>query len=73
MYYIEWLKLHCASKMWDMACEKITNCTQLQEKCMSLIALILPDRILTEDFLFVCYHHPEVIRKIRMLALKNTE
>ncbi|RCV38973.1 hypothetical protein SETIT_8G185600v2 [Setaria italica] len=39
MYCVERLKLHCASKMWDMACEKImttflqwafeTNCAQL--------------------------------------------
>ncbi|RCV22252.1 hypothetical protein SETIT_4G205700v2 [Setaria italica] len=54
MYCVKRLKLHCASKMWDLACEKIvttilrwafdTNCTQLQEKCMSFIALISPDR-----------------------------
>uniref|UniRef100_K3YYN9 BTB domain-containing protein n=1 Tax=Setaria italica TaxID=4555 RepID=K3YYN9_SETIT len=60
MYCIKQLKLHCASKRWDMACVETvttflrwafeTNCTQLQEKCMSLIALISPDRILTQDF-----------------------
>jgi hypothetical protein len=40
-------KLHCASKMWDMdSKEAVTsflgwaiqaNCTQLQDKCMSLL------------------------------------
>jgi hypothetical protein len=47
MYQVERLKLHCASKMWDMASvETVTsfvrwtiqaNCTQLQDKCMSLL------------------------------------
>uniref|UniRef100_K3ZEL2 Uncharacterized protein n=1 Tax=Setaria italica TaxID=4555 RepID=K3ZEL2_SETIT len=83
MYCIEWLKLHYASKMWNMTCEKTVttflrwafeiNCTQLQEKCMSLIALISLNRILTEDFVFVCYHHPEVIKRIHVLALRNVE
>ncbi|XP_072149564.1 BTB/POZ and MATH domain-containing protein 1-like [Setaria viridis] len=63
MYCVERLKLHCASKMWDMEYEKTmttllrwafeTNCTQLQEKYMSVIALISPYGILTEDFVFV--------------------
>uniref|UniRef100_K3YM80 BTB domain-containing protein n=1 Tax=Setaria italica TaxID=4555 RepID=K3YM80_SETIT len=83
MYCVERLKLHCASNMWDMACKKTvttflqwaieTNCTRLQEKCMSLIALISLDGTLTEDFVFVCYHHPEAIKRLRVLALKNVE
>ncbi|RCV23809.1 hypothetical protein SETIT_5G034200v2 [Setaria italica] len=75
--------LHYASKFWDMACMETvrtflqwaleTNSTQLQEKCMSLIALISPHGILTENFVFVCYHHPEVIKKIRVLAAMNVK
>jgi hypothetical protein len=47
MYQVERLKRHCASNMWDMAREEIVtsflrwasqvNCTQLQDKCMSLL------------------------------------
>jgi hypothetical protein len=46
MYQVKKLKLHCVSKMWDMASEETVtsflrwaiqiNCTQLQDKCMSL-------------------------------------
>jgi hypothetical protein len=47
MYQVERLMQCCASKMWDMASEEIVtsflrwtiqaNCTQLQDKCMSLL------------------------------------
>jgi hypothetical protein len=47
MYQVKRLNMHCASKMWDMASEETVtsflrwaiqaNCTQRQEKCMSLL------------------------------------
>jgi hypothetical protein len=47
MYQVERLKLHYASKMWDMESEETVtsflrwaiqaNWTQLQDKCMSLL------------------------------------
>jgi hypothetical protein len=75
MYQVEWLKLHCASKMWDMASEETVtsflrwaiqaNCTQLHEKCMSLLERIFPYEILTYDWAVVCTDHPEFMRSIR--------
>jgi hypothetical protein len=57
--------------MWDMASkETVTsflrwaiqaNCTQLQDKCMSLL-----ERILTYDWAVVCTDHPEFMHKPRI-------
>jgi hypothetical protein len=57
MYQVERLKMHYASKMWDMASKEIVtsflwwailaNCTQLEDKCMSILELIFPHGILT--------------------------
>ena len=75
MYQVERLKLHCASKMWDMASEETVtsflrwaiqaNCTQLQDKCMSLLERIFPHGILTYDWAVVCTDHPEFMHNLR--------
>jgi hypothetical protein len=81
MYQVEKLKLHCASKMWDMASEDTVtsfiwwaiqaNCTQLQDKCISLLERIFPHRILTYDWVVVCTDHPEFMHNLhrRLLTL----
>jgi hypothetical protein len=56
MYQVERLKLHYASKMWDIASEETVtsflrwairaNCTQLHDKCMSLLEQIFPNGVL---------------------------
>jgi hypothetical protein len=75
MYQVERLKLHCASKMWDMARkESVTlflrwaiqdNCTQFQDKCMSLLERIFPHGILTYDWAVVCTNHPKFMHNLR--------
>jgi hypothetical protein len=72
MYQVERLKLHCASKMWDMTSEEIVtsflrwairaNCTQLQEKCMPLLERIFPHKILTYDWAVVYTDHAEFMQ-----------
>jgi hypothetical protein len=74
MNQVERLKLHYASKMWDMASEKIVtsflwwavqaNYTQLQDKCMSLKEWIFPHGILTYDWAVVCMDHPEFMHNL---------
>jgi hypothetical protein len=69
MYQVERLKLHCVSKMWDTTSDETmasflrwaiqANCTQLQDKCMSLLERIFPYRILTYDWAVICTDHPE--------------
>jgi hypothetical protein len=55
--------------MWDIASEETVtsflrwaiqaNCTQLHDKCMSLLEQIFPHGILTYDWAVVCSDHPE--------------
>jgi hypothetical protein len=75
MYQVERLKLHCVSKMWDMTSEETgtlfiwwaiqANCTQLQDKCMSLLEWIFPHEIRTYDWAVVCIDHTEFIHNLR--------
>jgi hypothetical protein len=75
MYQVERLKLHCASKMWDMASEETVtsflrcsiqaNSTQLRDKCMPLLEQIFLHEILTYDWAVVCTNHPEFMHNLR--------
>jgi hypothetical protein len=75
MYLVERMKLHCASKMWDMASNEIVtsllrweiqaNYTQLQDKCMSLLERIFPHRMFTYDWAVVCTDHPKFMHSLR--------
>jgi hypothetical protein len=86
MYQVERLKLHCVSNMWDMAREEIVtsflwwaiqaNCTQLQDRCMSLLERIFPHGILTYDSAVVCTDHPEFMhnlcRRSKLIRFEHT-
>jgi hypothetical protein len=86
MYQVKRLKMHCASKMWDMASEETmtsflrweiqANFTQLQDKCMSHLEWIFPHVILTYDWAVVCTNHPEFMhnlhRRSKLICFEHT-
>jgi hypothetical protein len=47
------------------------NCTQLQDKCMSLLEWIFPYGILTYDRAVVCTDHPEFMHSLRSRLLEG--